>query len=1146
MIRSPKISKTFIYTLFTLFLALQLSGQEKQHLKFISNLKIINESDSTQCVQHNPTFSWKIADSLKNSPLIMEIYNITQQDDSLIWQSDSLELNDTQYTYKDINNIKDGHKYSFNIRVNHNKTDWSQKQTCTFVMNTPPDIPNLLLEQNYIFRESKILLPFLISRDNQKPANLLSYQIRISKDSLARDQIIEVDSVEYTVSGDSLFFEAPDIFEENGSYFYCLRSFDEVEYSNWSNPVKFSINRINEPPLPFNLVSPNDNIILSPNVSLSWRETSDPDQNLGTGFQNYLISIATDSSFQNLIRKISVPPLVTTYQIKDLENHLPYFWKITAIDKFGLQTTSNQTFTFTLNYENSPPNPPLLISPQNNKVLKPHDFFIWKLTGDNDKYDKISTEIIITRPGKSMPIIKTLLSDSIMQAINFSKISGIFSNYDNSIYFSLNNLPDLNKLQDAGYYQLKINLLDNWGGKTSSNWRNSIFQFDDNINQAPNQPSGGFSPDSVVINKNFPVFSWSPSQDPDVADICRYQIMISRDPNFQTNTKININTKYGINIIKIKNHLVENSQYFWKVRSLDLSETKSQWSRLNTFWVNRINEPPRGPVEIINPRRLDEVNPTTLFSWKATTDPDPFDKINYIFEIDEKKDFSFPIIHHQINLESSDQTFEEYRKVLNQITGYTKLIDNELYYWRIMAIDEEGLLSNSPKFPTRIVFNSHNNPPARLTSGFSITEGQIVLTSRPDFKWAKTTDPDFTDFHNTINYEIQVSPTTQFSPDNTISYRSGRGISHILLPQNLAENKTYYYRVRAFDQYNSYAEWSPVISFIVNEKKEAPYKLNSNVVPKDSMTVSNLQPMISWQPVSDPDPDHDENTTSYIIQYLPSEFLNTDEQDKNTKEIKSRPNINSIKLPELEENKYYCYRIASVDPDNNHSDFSKLYFFKVNSISEPPENFTLYSPYNQQDSVLTNLCFKWKKSIDPDPGNKVFYYIYYGKDSLFTTDYRRIQIDQQNGDTIKYCPMEQMLPSSKYFWKVSAEDVAGNKVWGSASNTKPFVFYTYGYKATKVTKQSDPFILFQNVPNPFNRETKIKYEVLEYCDLELTIYNLLGKKIKQLAGGYHFTGVYFVYWNGTDSHGSSVPGGMYLCRLKSGRAVAHNKVILLR
>lgn len=92
----------------------------------------------------------------------------------------------------------------------------------------------------------------------------------------------------------------------------------------------------------------------------------------------------------------------------------------------------------------------------------------------------------------------------------------------------------------------------------------------------------------------------------------------------------------------------------------------------------------------------------------------------------------------------------------------------------------------------------------------------------------------------------------------------------------------------------------------------------------------------------------------------------------------------------------------------------------------------------------------------------------------------------------------------------------------------------------------DAFCLSQNYPNPFNPSTVIEYSIPRRSQVEITLYNLLGQKVKTLVDKVEPAGNYSAYWNGTDYSGKPVASGVYLYRLKAGDFVETRKMILLK
>lgn len=80
----------------------------------------------------------------------------------------------------------------------------------------------------------------------------------------------------------------------------------------------------------------------------------------------------------------------------------------------------------------------------------------------------------------------------------------------------------------------------------------------------------------------------------------------------------------------------------------------------------------------------------------------------------------------------------------------------------------------------------------------------------------------------------------------------------------------------------------------------------------------------------------------------------------------------------------------------------------------------------------------------------------------------------------------------------------------------------------------DEFTLHQNYPNPFNPETTIVYEVPERAShITLTVYDIMGRKVRTLVSGNKNAGRYSIQWNGVDHRGEQVASGVYYYKLQA-------------
>jgi len=137
-------------------------------------------------------------------------------------------------------------------------------------------------------------------------------------------------------------------------------------------------------------------------------------------------------------------------------------------------------------------------------------------------------------------------------------------------------------------------------------------------------------------------------------------------------------------------------------------------------------------------------------------------------------------------------------------------------------------------------------------------------------------------------------------------------------------------------------------------------------------------------------------------------------------------------------------------------------------------------------------------------------------------------------------------------------DVAGNSyVTGIFMGTATYGSYSltssgsYGYPDIFVAKltppvSTDPEInsdtdILSNYPNPFNRNTVIKYSLKQEAPVHLEIYNIKGQLVETLFQGNIQSGDHTVEWNCHD-----MPSGVYFFKMQAGDESFIRKMIFLR
>ena len=89
------------------------------------------------------------------------------------------------------------------------------------------------------------------------------------------------------------------------------------------------------------------------------------------------------------------------------------------------------------------------------------------------------------------------------------------------------------------------------------------------------------------------------------------------------------------------------------------------------------------------------------------------------------------------------------------------------------------------------------------------------------------------------------------------------------------------------------------------------------------------------------------------------------------------------------------------------------------------------------------------------------------------------------------------------------------------------------------------FALEQNLPNPFNPSTRIRFGLPAGGEVSLVIFTTTGQQIRTLVDEVVSAGTHGVAWDGRDARGRAVASGVYVMRLRSGAFVATRRATLV-
>ena len=189
----------------------------------------------------------------------------------------------------------------------------------------------------------------------------------------------------------------------------------------------------------------------------------------------------------------------------------------------------------------------------------------------------------------------------------------------------------------------------------------------------------------------------------------------------------------------IFNDLIDNTEYHWQVTAEDQSGA-TYTTPLQSFVVNSENDLP-SDFDLLSPGNTTMVTDLTPeFHWDESTDPDLLGSIQ-----------SYSVFI------STDDSFADVTPIevnTNTYTATSDLLEDVLYYWKVVAKDDDGgeKASECWSFWT----NSINSAPNEFT--LTAPEQNTQTGLMPTFNWTASSDADLYDeIAYTLSYGTSLS-----------------------------------------------------------------------------------------------------------------------------------------------------------------------------------------------------------------------------------------------------------------------------------------------------------------------------------------------------------------------------------------------------
>jgi PKD repeat protein len=547
------------------------------------------------------------------------------------------------------------------------------------------------------------------------------------------------------------------------------------------------------------------------------------------------------------------------------------------------------------------------------------------------------------------------------------------------------------------------------------------------------------------------------------------------------------------------NELMDGNMYYLRVRAAS-GDFWSNWNHLSF----RMNSKPTVPI-LVSPINNQVTTTPTILSVLNSADAED-DNITYSFNVFEDATMETRL-DSVIGIPPGQDTTKW------QI-GFS-LPDNGQYFWNVTANDgfENSNLSEVGSF----LLNTDNNPPDLFSLSMPMVNTSVQTLS-PVFSWQVANDPDPVD---TIKYRLLLDTP---APGVEV-YEIGTDTSFVI-PNQLLDNTQYFWQVIASDLLGfQTSNEGGYQTFFVNISNDPP-TLSTLIAPLQGSIQTDIRPNFYWSEANDPDPfDH----VIYSIEWWPineTDVMFIEDVDTNT----FTPEY------DLSDNSKFGWRVTVKDIEGLSSMTDSSYFF-TDAFPEPPLAFSTVYPENNAQGLGTSIDFVWNKTIDPDPLDEVSYQLVYGTDWQDSSTYVFSDITIDTSISIL------VDNNNQYYWIVVARDADGFIV-GSNNDTPNMV--TVGTLSVDNNTVPTVFALHQNYPNPFNPTTKISYDLPKNEFVSISIYDVMGRKMKSLINSMQEAGYRSITWDATNDLGQPISAGMYIYTIQAGEFRQTRKMVLLK
>lgn len=566
--------------------------------------------------------------------------------------------------------------------------------------------------------------PAMIVRNENSTEIVDQYEYEVYSDP-AMSTVVVSDLVNQQL-GLTTTYTPPSDLIENTRYYWRVRTFDGVLYSQWVNG-EFFVDATDEVPGPFTPTSPaegGDVTTLTPILEVT--NSVDPDEDALA----YTFEVFEDITMTvPLVTSPSLPAGAggsTQWQVSiTLTDNTLYYWRATATDHVGL-STETATATFFTNTQNDPPSVVALLSPI-----------------DGAEVAATATNLVVSEA--TDPDDSNLLYEIEIDTVNTFDSPALQRSGD-----IVNTTFAASGLQEDATYYWRARASD---GFAQSAWVQASFVVNA-MNSAPPVPTVSNPGDGAWVATVLPTLTVNEVTDPD-GDSVNYHFELYADAAL---TSLVGSYSSATASWLLEASLTDNTWYYWRARAEDDESLQSAWSATSQFFVNDNNVDDAPSLTFVAPTEDTIVDQGSITLQWTDADPDSSATVALYYDTDNSG-ADGTLIAENLNedMDGSDDLY---------IWDTSALGNGDYYVYAVIADATSTVEVYGPAMLT--VMNTDNTPPS-----ITILDPSTAVTVASDSEYLIRWDDMDDDSNATISLYYDTD---------------SMGVDGILLVDNLSED----------------------------------------------------------------------------------------------------------------------------------------------------------------------------------------------------------------------------------------------------------------------------------------------------------------------------------------------------------------------